>query len=252
MMLTSYKRRFKNFLRDAVVEGLEKQLSEQQKQNGSGQKGNSSKPVLDLPRAKIFTMTQWLYLQRMFQKIQNLEGDIVECGVGRGQTFLFWVMLSYDEATGRRIWGFDSFEGFPEPGEEDESTRNPQKGEWNYCEPSDILAMLHEAGFESEFARRYVTLVKGFFEESLPKYSGNRIALLHLDGDLYQSYKASLELLYPKVVKNGVIMFDEYLGTMEHQNYPGAHQAIDEFFADKDEEILRDQQSGKYYLIKKG
>ena len=94
------------------------------------------------------------------------------------------------------------------------------------------------------------TLVKGFFEESLLKYTGKQIALLHLDADLYESYKTSLELLYTKIPKGGVVAFDEYMGTFEHINFPGAKKAIDEFFGGRNYEIIRDQAFGKYYVIK--
>jgi hypothetical protein len=71
-----------------------------------------------------------------------------------------------------------------------------------------------------------VRLVKDFFDKTLSSYEG-RIALLHLDGDLYESYKVSLEALYDKVVSGGIIMFDEYADP----RWLGARKAIDEFFS---------------------
>ena len=72
--------------------------------------------------------------------------------------------------------------------------------------------------------------------------------MLHLDCDLYKSYKESLEFMYPKVVQNGIIVFDEYL---DQKNFPGAIKAIDDFFGQKIQDIQKCDITGKYYLIKK-
>ena len=91
-----------------------------------------------------------------------------------------------------------------------------------------------------------VRLIKGFFDKTLPQYEG-RIALLHLDGDLYESYKVSLETLYEKVAPGGIIMFDEYLD----QRWPGATKAIDEFFSGKPEKVVpHDKCTWKYHVTK--
>ena len=73
--------------------------------------------------------------------------------------------------------------------------------------------------------------------------------LLHLDCDLYQSYKDSLEFLYPKVVRNGIIAFDEYVN--EEWAFPGAVKAINEFFGENVKKIQKCSLTGKSYLIKK-
>ena len=181
-----------------------------------------------------------------------MNGDVVECGVGRGVTLLMWATLCHEEKGERRIWGFDSFEGFPDPTAEDDSERKPQKGEWNVGTIRDMHKMLVNAGFADLWLRTRVTLVKGFFKESLAKYTGDKIALLHIDADLYQSYKTVLEELYDKVQPGGVIAFDEYMGSFEHHGFPGAKKAVDEFFADKDVTIQRDETFGKYFVVKPG
>jgi len=202
------------------------------------------------PPWRVLFAKRFLYQQRLLEQVRTLEGDIVECGLGRGATLLNWGILAYEENAPRHIWGFDSFEGFPEPSQQDASPRNPAKGEWSVGTLREMLRFLKTAGLPPDWIAANVTLVKGFFEESLVKYTGEKIALLHIDADLYQSYKTTLNQLYDKVVPGGVIALDEYMGTMEHYNYPGARQAVDEFFADKDVSILRDQSFGKYYLMK--
>jgi hypothetical protein len=207
---------------------------------------------LATPALTFANAARFLYQQRLFQRIGPLDGDVVECGVGKGVTLLMWAALCHEEAGQRRIWGFDSFEGFPEPTAEDDSERKPRRGEWNVGTIRDMHKMLVGAGFADLWLRTRVTLVKGFFEESLAKYTGDEIALLHIDADLYESYKTVLEDLYGKVRPGGVIAFDEYMGSFEHHGFPGAKKAVDEFFADKDATIQRDEAFGKYFVVKPG
>ena len=213
-------------------------------------KGENVQVGLGIPLMDRRNIGHFLYQQRLFNLIYDLDGDIVECGVGHGKSMLSWAYLSINEGSNRKIWGFDSFEGFPEPVEQDKSPRNPSKGEWGGTSLPDMLTMLSNAGLEKFWLASQITLVKGFFEESLIKYTGEKIALLHLDVDLYSSYQVALESLYSRVVTGGIIAFDEYMGTKEHYKFPGAKKAIDEFFKGRKVNILRDPIWGKYYLIK--
>lgn len=215
----------------------------------SGARDSANQPV-SLPVFNLHNGCRFLYQRRLLDIVAPLEGDIVECGVGQGRTLLFWGILTFAEGRHRRLWGFDSFEGFPEPSPEDASPRNPQKGEWAAGGMREVENLLLESGLPGEWVRARLTLVKGFFEESLPKYVGSQIALLHIDADLYQSYKTALEILYPQVCPGGVIAFDEYMGTWEHHGFPGAKKAVDEFLADQKLAVQRDPYFGKYYVVK--
>lgn len=207
-------------------------------------------PVKPLPLDPMnnTTISLLFYFHRMMSIAGKVEGNVVECGVGGGMTMLWLSWLVEKEGKFRKIWGFDSFEGFPEPTKDDDSPRAPKKGEWNHTSIERIQAKLQAGGFSAQFVNSQVTLIKGFFEDSLGKYRGGPIALLHLDVDLYGSYKTCLEQLYQHVAIGGVVMFDEYLTTNEALKWPGAVKAIDEFFTP--EEIQRDEFTGKYYHIK--
>lgn len=190
------------------------------------------------------------YLQRMINLGEGIEGDIVECGVGKGESIVMFASILRVMGSKKHIWGFDSFEGFPQPSKEDDSVRNPQKGEWGDTSVTAVINMMKEAGFNPVDLRSRVTLVQGFFDESLTKYRGDKISLLHVDVDLYQSYMDVLTALYPKVSKGGIVMFDEYLSTADQVRFPGAQKAIDEYFGDRVSWIQRDEDMGKYYLVK--
>jgi hypothetical protein len=154
-------------------------------------------------------LLHFLYFKEVYDLIATVEGDIVECGVGYGHSFLKLCCLAHFENKGRLIYGFDSFEGFPEPSKEDSSPRNPQKGEWNVATVETIEQLLGDLGVEAAFIKNNVRLIKGFFEESVHKFGEKSVAFLHLDVDLYKSYKVTLEYFWPKVAKGGVVLFDE-------------------------------------------
>jgi len=183
----------------------------------------------------------------LLQKIEGIKGDIVECGVGWGRSLFLLSVLSGLFDTQRHIYGFDSFQGFPEPTIEDEPERyNIKKGRYS-TNKDGVIRYLLNSGIEYDFIDDNITLIEGFFSESLTRYNGDEIALLHLDVDLYQSYKETLVFFYPKVVRGGVIVFDEY---HKIERFSGAKDAIDEFFLGK-ENILRSTIIDRYYVIKR-
>ncbi|RJP29788.1 MAG: hypothetical protein C4533_02025 [Candidatus Omnitrophota bacterium] len=191
-----------------------------------------------------------LYFKRVFEYIKDKEGDVVECGVHFGRTLLFLSHLVKDEGTGRKIWGFDSFEGLPALSKEDLGLRPRRKGELSAGNILKVNNFLISGGLGNDFVSSQVTLIKGFFKDSLSKYTGSKIAILHIDADLYDSYLTVLNEFYPKVVSGGVVLFDEYVTTRDMIYWPGAQRAIDDFFGDKKNLIQRDDRTGKYYLIK--
>ncbi len=213
-----------------------------QVQHGRGVKEAS------LPLMTLSVASQLLYFQRTLDLVADVPGDVVECGVGWGRSLLSWALLVQLEGKGREVWGFDSFEGFPDPSPHDHSPRGVKRGEWK-TDRESVLKMLEASGLAPEFLRLSLRIVKGFFHESLPRYPRERIAVLHIDADLYQSYLDVLTQLYAKVVPGGVILFDEYLNPIEQEKFPGAQRAIDEFFQGR-EPILRDAIAGKYYAVK--
>jgi hypothetical protein len=211
----------------------------------------SKKPDYKPIKVDRWWLMQLLYFDDLFQLIADVDGDIVECGVGYGQSLFKLCCLAYYEGKGRRIYGLDSFEGFPEPSEEDRSPRNPQKGEWNVATMGTIRQLLAGHGFEPEFTTSRLTLVKGFLEDSLPNLDVGSIALLHLDVDLYRSYQVALEHLWPRVAMGGVVLFDEYRQPSALEKFPGAAKAIDEFLGPLASRIEFNEQAHSYYIVKR-
>ena len=198
-----------------------------------------------LPRISRGSLDRCLYFLNQLEKIRGVEGDIVECGVSIGHGALLFLLLSQYLGVERTYYGFDSFEGFPDPVAQDETTPITGKDFWANP-PETVLRVLRDGRVPEKTIQDRVRLVKGFFDKTLSSYEGT-IALLHLDGDLYESYKTPLETLYDKVVRGGIIMFDEYADP----RWVGARKAIDEFFADKPEVVVPHAKcTWKYYVEK--
>ena len=185
------------------------------------------------------------YFYDLMLKIAGVDGDIVEYGVGGGNALFAFSVMSTMLRTPRHIWGFDTFEGLPAPSKSDGATNVEKEGYFSYSK-AHVIALLEHNGLDETFISERVNLVPGNFTKSLHHYEGAPIAFLHIDVDFYDSYKSALEILFEYVVVGGIIAFDEY----RDGGWPGATQAIDEFFADRPEEIIRSPIVKKFYTVK--
>ena len=200
-----------------------------------------------LPRVYRGALDRYLYFLDQLESVRDIEGDIVECGVSIGHGALLFTLMSEYLGKMRDYWGFDSFEGFPDPTDKDETTPITGRGFWA-SPPEVVLKVLRDGRIPEDVIRERIHLVKGWFQDTLPRYQGT-IALLHLDCDLYESYKLALETLYDKVAPGGIVLFDEY----GDRRWPGATKAIDEFFADRAEKPRPHEKcTWKYFVRKPG
>ena len=183
---------------------------------------------------------RFLARYEIFKLQLEVHGSIIDLGVGRGASLMTWGQLSamFEPVNfTREIIGFDTFEGIPSIDE------NKDKNQYNY--DSNLLK---KGGFKPENnmfddineaisvydINRYlnhigkVKIVKGDIEKTLPdfleKHSYLVVSLLHIDVDLYRPTKTAIELLYNKIPKGGIIVFDE-IGT---KMYPGETMALQE------------------------
>lgn len=172
-----------------------------------------------------------LYFQSFFNLLENVDGDVVECGVASGHGLAMLASLVRSGGISRHIYGFDAWSGLPAPSKEDlaSTTSIARKGLFEETSPERVFATLRWYGFDDSEVSKHVTLVKGLFSKTLPNYEGRNIALLHIDADIYNSYKDALQTLWPKLSVNGIVAFDEY---HEPESWPGARKAVDEFFSE--------------------
>jgi len=158
---------------------------------------------------------------------EGVPGDFIETGVWRGGTTI--LMRGVLEAMGepdRSVWVADSFEGLPVPDEE----RYPADAglDWSQVGVLKVGADAVRANFE-----RYgllddrVRFLEGWFCNTLPAAPIEQLAVLRLDGDLYESTMDALVSLEPKVAPGGFVLVDDYGG------WPPCRAAVDDYRAER-------------------
>jgi len=169
---------------------------------------------------------------------QNYPGAFVECGVAKGgSTMAMAYTLLELGITDRELYLYDTFEGMPEPEDVDRGRfgepaakswrkRRDEEGRstWINHGVDEVRANLALTGYPE--ARLH--FVKGKVEETLPTASPpGAIAILRLDTDWYASTRAEFDHLYPKLVRGGVVIIDDYF------RWQGARKAADEYTAEQ-------------------
>ena len=164
---------------------------------------------------------------RVIEATLDVPGDIVECGVYQGDGIVTIAAHVESLRSPKRVWGFDSFEGLPEPSEFDGSHPAAARGWFGDTSLEAVQGLVDHFGYTQR-----ITLVPGFFRDTCRAAEVAAISVLVLDCDLYGSYLDALNCFYDLVAPGGVVVLDEY-GRPE--KYPGARQATDEFFRDRPE-----------------
>jgi O-methyltransferase len=191
-------------------------------------------------RVKDFSMTSIERLYAMYKATEyvcraGVPGSIVECGVWRGGSMMMAALTL--QALGdisRELYLFDTYEGLPKPNETEDidlwghsaynewtrHRRTDESSDWALASLEEVRANLASTGYPSE----KLFLVKGMVQKTLPTATLDRIALLRLDTDWYESTVCELENLCPLLTHNGVLIIDDY-GHMR-----GQRKAVDEYF----------------------
>ena len=177
-------------------------------------------------------LTRFLALYEIFKRIQSVKGSIVECGVFRGFGTMTWAKLSAilePVNLTRRIYGFDSFAGFPSVSGADKNTFSSHVSAGDlYADSYDELMELAAINDSTRFLGHIpkVELIKGDATHTIPKFvkehSHLLISLLFLDFDLYEPTKVALENFVPRMPKGSVIAFDE----LDNPLWPGETLAM--------------------------
>jgi O-methyltransferase len=187
-----------------------------------------------------FTMTSperlWSLLGAVRHVVNTgVAGDFVECGIWRGGSVMAMAKeLGGLGITDRRIWLYDTFAGMTPPtsadieagsgvtAEEMLANTPVQDGDnvWCVAGRADVEANVRSTGYPFE---RF-TFVEGNVSKTLQQTVPEKIALLRLDTDWYESTKTELEVLYPRLSIGGVCIFDDY------GHWQGARRAVDEYF----------------------
>ncbi len=163
----------------------------------------------------------------------RVAGDLVEVGCHDGKSATLFQSYIEHIAPDRTLHVFDSFQGLPEPGEEDGTTPIFGSGQLPATEQA-LLDNFAEVGLNAPVIHR------GWFSDTLPTGLPERICFAHLDGDYYDSIRESLEYVYPLLSSGAVCLIDDYSDPAIYDNWnglPGVKKACDEFLGDKPEEV---------------
>ncbi len=152
---------------------------------------------------------------------KGIEGDVVECGVWRGGN----IILARKVSPNRICWLYDTFTGMPEPGPHDgEKARGKWRKHWCEASIDDVIDCLVQTDTYDPNKLRFC---QGDVAETLQVMPPEKIALLRLDTDWYESTKIELEVLYPRLQSGGVLIVDDY------GHWQGARKAVDEYFGER-------------------
>ncbi len=173
---------------------------------------------------------------------ERVPGDLIETGVWRGGACILMrgILKAYGD-TSRRVFLADSFAGLPKP---DAAKYPSDAGDRHHH--FDFLAVSMEEVQEN--FRKYglldsqVVFLKGWFKDTLPSAPLRELALMRLDGDMYESTMDALKNLYPKLAPGGFCIIDDYA-------LPGCRAAVDQFRAEKgiSEPMVEIDFSGRYW-----
>ena len=149
----------------------------------------------------------------------GIVGSFMECGVWKGGGLILMKAIIENFRSQRSVFGADSFRGLPIPSEDYPADagsvwhpgilREGGHGEW-LVQGTEVV---RESFRRANVPMTDVYLIEGYFSELANKGDQlpNSIAVLHLDGDMYQSTYECLEELYPRVVIGGIVIEDDYL-----------------------------------------
>ena len=157
----------------------------------------------------------------------NCVGNFVELGCYKGDTSLLLAEILKD--TDKLLYIYDSFEGLPEKGKEDESAAGESfKGGELYVTKREVKERFLRANLPVPVIK------KAWFNELTDADLPEKIAFAFLDGDFYESIKDSLKLIEGKMAEGGIIVVHDY----NNPALPGVARAVDEWLKDKKSETI--------------
>jgi O-methyltransferase len=156
---------------------------------------------------------------------KEVAGDLVETGVWRGGASIFMrAVLKAHGDCHRRVWCADSFKGLPKP-DKDLHPYDAQDALWQQPELAVSLEEVKSNFERYELLDDQVKFLPGWFQDTLPTAPVQKISVLRLDGDLYESTMVALQSLYPKLSVGGYVIVDDYHAVR------GCRRAVDDFRA---------------------
>ncbi|MDC0442890.1 TylF/MycF family methyltransferase [Gammaproteobacteria bacterium] len=210
---------------------------------------NKITPKNELPDNDIYKELRFFSLMQLIKRAleSNLEGNIAECGCFKGHSSYIISSLIQDINPRKKFFIFDSFAGLsdkhldldrPAPAYElsNEEIRL-ESGRFS-CTLEEVQKNLAEFNFIKYF--------KGWVPERFKEVSEHEFCFVHIDVDLYQPTYDALDFFFPRLVKGGIIVIDDYGSSL----YKGATRAVDDFLSKSSCSIFYEVPMGSAFLIK--
>jgi len=176
-----------------------------------------------------------LYTATRYVLQHDIPGDLVECGVWRGGCAMLMAMVATARGADRELFLFDTFAGMTRPGEHDirsngepaavkwQASEKAHHNEWCFASLDEVQRNMASTGYDPQRLR----FVRGPVEETLPDAAPEKIAVLRLDTDFYESSYHELRHLYPRLAVGGVLILDDY------HLWDGQRRAVQQYFAEQ-------------------
>jgi hypothetical protein len=158
----------------------------------------------------------------------RLPGDIAECGSRKGRS-AWYILASFENLTRRRFHVFDSFAGLREPTAADRQASGKLTWEAGDFASGEELFATNLKRFADT-----IDIRTGWIPDRFPEVADRRFALVHIDVDLFEATRDSLEFFYERLSPRGIIICDDY-GFVE---CPGVRKAFDDFFERRPESVI--------------
>ena len=176
-------------------------------------------------------LKRFLALYEIFKRVLTVKGSVIEIGVFRGFGLMSWAKLSAmlePENLTRRIYGFDTFAGFPSVhGNDANAVAMPHEGALEANSYEELQALIMEYDKDRFLGHiEKVRLVKGDIVQTIPQFVQQHphlvVSLLFLDADLYEPTKVALDQILPRMPKGAIVAFDE----LDNPQWPGETLAL--------------------------
>jgi hypothetical protein len=179
---------------------------------------------------KPYTMTSTERIRSLFQSLEyirknNIDGDIIECGVWKGGNILGCLEYMKYHNIKKTVWLYDTFSGMTQTTKFDVDLNGVSGERWESkcdCSLDDVKNIIDE----KKYPNNKIKFIVGDITKTLKEKNNipETISLLRLDTDWYESTKVEMEGLYPNLVGGGVLIIDDY------GHWVGAKKAVDDYF----------------------
>ena len=172
------------------------------------------------------------YFLKFLKKTEHVEGDVLELGVYKGGATTLFAHFLKKINSKKKVYACDGFIG--QPYDDKFSTHDDaKKGSYSDTSYEYVIKKFQEFEVDDK-----IVVINGLFEKVVPqKLSNKTFSFVLFDFDLYQSTMQALHFVYPRVQKNGIMVFQNYEQIDKSNPKWGETKAVDEFFADKGIEI---------------